>query len=135
MPSPEVIALDSNGYIKFGNYTAAEKIKSDDFEVNGDIYKVKTHSEITRVEKNGKLLYESVPGTSVQRFSLNEKECGFLIDGFENTQVTIELESETEYKIFIDDVNIGKSKSNLSSKLSFSVDLHRKPRDIKIERI
>ena len=134
MPAPEIISIESNGSLKFGDHTAEKKLKSDDFEVNGDVYRVKTHNEITRAEKNGKLLFESVPGSSVRNFSLNEKQCRFKLEGSENTQVTLELEPETEYKIFIDESNVGKSKSNRSSKLSFSVDLHNIPKDIRIER-
>ena len=135
MPAPEVIALESNGSLKFGGYSTAEKIKSNDFDVGGDIYKVKTHSEITRAEKNGKLLFESIPGTSVNKFILSEKQCAFTIEGFENTQITIELEPDTEYKLIIDGTDVGRSKSNRSSKFSFSVDLHDAPKDIVIERI
>ena len=131
----QVISLEPKGGLNFGNYKSAEKLKSDDFDVNGDIYKVKTHSEITRIEKNSMLLYESVPGTAVSRFTLNEKECAFSIEGFENTQITMELEPEKEYRIFIDDVNVGTTKSNRSSKLNFSVELSESPKDIRIEKI
>ena len=132
---PEIIFVDSNGSLNFGNYLSAEKLKSDDFEVNGDVYKVKTHNEITRAEKNGKLLYESIPGTNVCSFKLCERECKFTIEGSENAQVTLELEPETEYEIYIDNESAGKTRSTITSKLSFSVDLINNKRDIIIERI
>ena len=42
------------------------KTKKDGFEFQGDIYKVKTFKEITKLEKNGMFVYESVPGTAVE---------------------------------------------------------------------
>ena len=32
--------------------------------MQGDLYKVKTFKEITKLERNGMFVYESVPGTS-----------------------------------------------------------------------
>ena len=135
MPELEIISSEPNGSLRFGDHTLTAKQKSDDYEVNGDVYRVKSHSEITRAEKNGKLLFESVPGTSVRDFSLDEKCCEFLMNGRDNTRVTIELEPEREYRIYIDGVNAGNSMSNRSSKLSFSVDLHNEFIKIKIERV
>ena len=48
----------------------------------------------------------------------------FFVEGTENTQVTVELEPDTEYKVIVDDVNLGNMKTNLGGKLSFSVDLN-----------
>lgn len=36
---------------------------------DGDLYKVKTFKEITKLERNGMFVYESVPGTAVTDFS------------------------------------------------------------------
>ena len=36
----------------------------------------------------------------------------------------MELEPDTEYKVIVDDVNLGNMKTNLGGKLSFSVDLN-----------
>lgn len=44
------------------------KAKLDNFEKDGDIYKVKTFKEITKLERNGLFVYESVPGTAVMDF-------------------------------------------------------------------
>ena len=38
-------------------------------------------------------------------------------------QFTLELEPESEYEVFIDDVSAGKMNTNLSGKLSVSVEL------------
>ena len=54
----ELIRIEKSGGISFGNYELAAKTKRSDFEYNGDLYKVKTFKEITKLEKNGiKLIY------------------------------------------------------------------------------
>ena len=111
-----------------------EKKKVLDFEVNGDLYKVKTFCEITKLEKNGKMLLEAVPGATVHNFEMNEKGARFKVEGAEDVQITMELEPETEYKILIDDVNVGKMKSNLAGKVTFSVELKGIPA-VAIEKI
>ena len=47
----------------------------------------------------------------------------FNIYGFGDTQITIGLEEDTEYEVYVDDVSIGGMKTNLSGKLIFSVEL------------
>lgn len=119
----ELIRKEGNGTISFGNYELSEKSKVNDFEHNGDLYKVKTFKEITKLEKNGLIVYESVPGTSVNGLDITEKEVSFTVEGYEDSQITLELEAEKEYKIFIDDTNLGKMKTNLGGKLNFSIEL------------
>ncbi|MDR1066151.1 MAG: endosialidase [Clostridiales bacterium] len=131
----EKIRLETDGTLSFGNYSVSEKQKLDGFEVNGDLYKVKTHNEVTRLEKNSKLLLESVPGSTVHNFKLTEKVISYDIEGYEDTRLTLELEPKTEYRILIDDVNVGKMKSNLSGKINFSIDLSSRPQNVKIEKI
>ena len=58
----ELIRSESNGSISFGDYTLNAKSKLDNFEHGGDVYKVKTFKEITKLERNGMFVYESVPG-------------------------------------------------------------------------
>ena len=60
----ELIRKEDDGSISFGNYLMDEKKKVLDFEVQGDLYKVKTFKEITKLEKNGKMLLEAVPGAT-----------------------------------------------------------------------
>lgn len=57
----ELIRSEADGTISFGDYTLGAKAKLDNFEHQGDIYKVKTFSEITKLERNGMFVYESVP--------------------------------------------------------------------------
>jgi hypothetical protein len=119
----ELIREESNGTISFGNYELAVKSKVNDFEHDGDLYKVKTFKEITKLERNGMIVYESVPGTAVENLDITEKEVRFSVEGPEDAQITLELEAEKEYKIYIDDTNVGKMKTNLGGKLMFSVEL------------
>lgn len=120
----ELIRKENNGTLSFGNYTLDTKSKVSDFEHNGDLYKVKTYKEITKLEKNGLFVYESVPGTSVFDLDLEEKQITFKVEGTTSSQITLELEPEKEYKVFVDDTNIGKMKTNLGGKLVVSVDLN-----------
>ena len=98
----ELIRQEDNGTISFGNHLMDEKKKVLDFEVSGDLYKIKTFKEITKLEKNGKMLLETVPGATVHNFTVNERGAEFTVEGLEDTQITMELEPDTEYKILID---------------------------------
>ena len=64
----ELLRVESDGTISFGNYEKAEKQKLEDYEYNGDLYKVKSYHTMTKLERNGLFVYESVPGTSVFYF-------------------------------------------------------------------
>ena len=131
----ELIRVETDGTLSFGNYLLEEKKKVLDFEVSGDIYKVKTFDEITKLEKNGILLYESVPGTTVHNMKVEEKEVSFNVEGTKDSQITIELEPGKEYKLLLDEVNVGKIKSNLSGKINFSIDFEDKRRKVQIKKI
>ena len=48
----ELLRAENDGTLSFGDYTLGSKTKLDGFEFQGDIYKVKTFSEITKLEKN-----------------------------------------------------------------------------------
>ena len=67
----ELLREESDGTISFGNHELAEKKKLEDFEYEGDLYKVKTFQTMTKLERNGLFVYESVPGTSV--FTLRKR--------------------------------------------------------------
>lgn len=119
----ELICTQADGTISFGNYQLSAKSKVENFEHGGDLYKVKTFREITKLEKNGMFVYESVPGTTVLNLNSSEKEMSFLVEGAEDAQITLGMEDETEYKVFVDDADAGVMKTNLSGKLSLSVEL------------
>ena len=49
-----------------------------------------------------------------------------------HASITLELEPETEYKVHVDDVYVGKNKTNLGGKMSISVDLEE-GRPVKVD--
>ena len=119
----ELIRIEDNGTLSFGNYQLAEKAKKSDFEFKGDLYKVKTYKDITKLERNGMFVYESVPGTVVTGLKVTDKEAAFTVEGLEDTSITLELEPESEYKVYVDDVSMGKMKTNLGGKLVLSLEI------------
>ena len=99
----ELLRTEEDGRLSFGDYTLASKTKLDNFEFEGDLYKVKTFSEITKLEKNG--------------------------------MFTLELEPESEYEVLLDGVSAGKMTTNLSGKLSVSVEISEgEAVDVKVEK-
>ena len=88
----ELIRSEADGTISFGDYTLGAKAKLDNFEHQGDIYKVKTFSEITKLERNGMFVYESVPGTAVMNLNATDTGLTFQVEGPEDAQITVELE-------------------------------------------
>ena len=118
----ELIREESDGSISFGNYELAAKSKQDDFKYQGDIYKVKTFNEITKLEKNGSFVYESVPGTTVLNLNITEDGMSFGVEGKDNAQITVGLEEEAEYGITVNGKDAGTIKTNLGGKLSLSAE-------------
>ena len=132
----ELIREEETGALSFGNFALATKTKKDGFQYQGDSYKIKTFREITKLERNGMFVYESVPGTVVHDFRATDKAVNFVVEGEEDSQITLELEAEKEYKIHIDKVYVGKMKTNLGGKLNPSVELEpAKMVDILVEKI
>ena len=119
----ELIRSEEDGTISFGNYELETKSKLQDFEHQGDLYKVKTFYEITKLERNGMFVYESVPGTAVNHFQVFDTELTFTVEGTKDAQITVQLEDDCEYEVYVDGVAVGGMKTNLSGKLVFSVDL------------
>lgn len=131
----ELIRIEEDGSISFGNYLLDTKTKLDNVEHNGDVYKVKTYKDITKLERNGMFVYESVPGTAVNNFNVDEANVSLEVEGGEDSQITLELEPATEYRVYVDDVTIGSMKTNISGKLSLSVELGSKPVKVKIVKM
>ena len=98
----ELLRAENDGSLSFGDYTLSEKTKKDNYEFEGDIYKVKTFSEITKLERNGMFVYESVPGSAVEGFKETDSEVAFSVSAKGDVQFTLELEPECEYEVFID---------------------------------
>lgn len=130
----ELIRSEADGTISFGDYSQQAKAKLDNFEHQGDIYKVKTCWEITKLERNGMFVYESVPGTAVANLQVTDTGLTFTVEGPEDAQFTVELESEAEYEITIGGTNAGKMKTNLGGKLSVSVELGDEPVAVSIQK-
>ena len=131
----ELIRVEDNGSLSVGNYMVESKKKVVDFEVNGDLYYVKTYNEITRLEKNGKLLLEAVPGATIHNFEMDGKNVSFKVEGTDDIQITMELEPEKEYRVVIDDFNAGRVNGNLSGKVTFSVDAKGGAKKVLIEKL
>lgn len=132
----DLIRVSENGGLGFGDYTLAEKSKLSDFPHMGDLYKVKTFAEITKLERNGSFVYESVPGTKVEGFKEEDRKVSFCVEGNGNTQITLDLEEAKEYRVMIDGTNLGKMATNVGGKLIISVDLTGgQPQEVVIERI
>ena len=119
----ELLRAETDGKISFGDYTLASKSKVEDFQHAGDLLKVKTFNEITRLEKNGLVLYESVPGTSVTNFEETADGISFVVEGPEDAQITLGLAEDTEYEVIVAGTDAGHMKTNLGGKLSMSVEL------------
>lgn len=119
----ELIRKENDGTLSFGNYKLDTKSKLSDFEHEGDLYKVKTYSKITKLERNGMFMYESVPGTAVFNLDQKENEICFQVTGEDAVQITLELEAEKEYEIYKNESFLGKMKTNLGGKLIFSLEL------------
>lgn len=130
----ELIRVEDDGTISFGDYTLADKTKKSDFQYNGDIYKVKTYNEVTKLEKNELFVYESVPGTAVNNFNMQAQCVEFSVSGKEesNVSVTLELSPDTEYSVSLDGENVGNMTTKSGGKLSLSISLSDKPVQVKV---
>lgn len=119
----ELILTEDDGSLSFGNYELSTKAKLDNYEVAGDLYKVKTYCDITKLEKNGMFVYESVPGTSVREFVPSEYGVRFSVEAVKDCQITLGLLENQEYTIIVDGEVIGQMKTNMSGKLSVSLEM------------
>ncbi len=121
--------------LSFGNYELDAKTKKDGFEWKGDIYKVKTFRDITKLEKNGLFAYESVPGTAVTDFKEQAAGVDFTVEGPATAQVIIGLEEDCDYDVFMDDVQVDRLRTNVGGKLTLNVELENKPVHIHVVKV
>ena len=119
----QLLRAEEDGSISFGNYLLPEKKKLENFEHNGDLLKVKTFKDITKLENNENFVYESVPGTAVTFFKETENGVEFNVEGENDAQITLGLLENTEYSVFVNGNSIGKMSTNLGGKLNISVEL------------
>lgn len=122
-----------NDKLNFGDYTLSAKAKLEDFSYLGDLYKIKTYRDITKLERNGLLIYESVPGSNVRDLEFEKNGLHFIVESDKDIQITVGLEESTEYEVSIDEAIVEDYKTNISGKLVLSVSLgEKKSADIKI---
>lgn len=119
----ELIRKEADGVISFGNHKLEQKAKVDEYECDGDVYKVKTYKTMTKLERNGMFVYESVPGTSVLNYKETADAVTFTVEGDEDAQITVGLAENTEYDVVIGSEDCGKMKTNLGGKMNISVEL------------
>ncbi len=131
----EIIRADEQGVLSFGNYELKEKTKVIDFEVNGRLYKAKTFEEVTKLKRDGQLVYESLPGTAVHQFKVTDQQVTFQVEGRHTTQITLELEPETEYKLVVDDVVVDNVKTTVAGKVNFSIELNCVAKAIMLKKL
>ena len=122
----ELIRKEGNGIISFGDHTLQAKAKIEDFDVDGNLYKVKTFKELTKLERDGMFVYESEPGTSVNDFEVIPGGVSFTVCGDEDAMITVGLKEDTEYSVNVAGRDIGRIRTNLGGKLSISVELEGK---------
>ncbi|MCI8838224.1 MAG: endosialidase [Hungatella sp.] len=121
----ELIRSEENGAISFGNHRLEKKAKLDNFEHQGDLYKVKTFHEITKLERNGMFVYESVPGTAVSCFKAADWGVEFQVEGDKDVQITVQLEDDAQYSVTVDGASAGDMTTNMGGKLIVSVELNK----------
>ncbi len=133
--SKEIIKLNENGSLKFGDYTAIEKQKVADFNFNGTLVSVKTHKDITVLKKNDNLFLETVPGANIDNFVVKKGEVSFDITGYKQTMVTLGVHPEEIYQINVNGHEIETQKSKLSGKISVSLDVEGTAKNVVIKKI
>ena len=119
----ELIRPEEDGSISFGDYALAAKTKKSDVEVHGDSYKVKTFREVTRLECNDSLVYESEPGTAVSHFKADEDGVSFTVEGPEDAQIILGLSDDASYRVSIGGEDQGVIETGMGGKLVLSVEL------------
>lgn len=119
----ELLRVEENQTLSFGDYTLAKKTKVEDFEFQGDLYKVKTFVGITKLERNGLFVYESVPGSAVEEFYMDDNGASFKVSSGQDIQLTVELEPEQIYCVAIGENEASEIKTNLGGKLNMSLEM------------
>jgi hypothetical protein len=119
----ELIRKEGDGTLSFGNYLLDTKTKKADFKYEGASYKIKTFKEITKLEKNGTMVYESVPGSVVTNFKRNEDVVEFAVEAASDISFTLEMEPSAEYELEVNGVSAGRISTNVGGKLNASLSL------------
>ncbi len=119
----QLITKTDEGTLNFGNYLLDSKTKKDGFKFEGASYKIKTFKEITKLERNGVMVYESVPGSTVTNFKGNQDVVEFDVEAAGDISFTLEMEPSSEYKLVVNGVSSGRIPTNVGGKLNASLEL------------
>ena len=88
---------------------------------------------VAKLERNGMFVYESVPGTAVRNFLETDEGVSCQIEGYKDSQVTVQLEEDTLYKVYEDGLLTAEIQTNLSGKLAVNLELEDgKPLELKL---
>ncbi len=133
--SNQLIFTGADGALNFGDFTLPEKAKKPDFSFEGDLYKVKTSRDSTRLERNDLLVYESEPGTTVRNFTETPEKLSFTAEGAEDAQITIGMEENKDYAVEVNGKQLGVIPTVMGGKLVFSIELSPgNPSEVNIRR-
>ena len=54
---------------------------------------------------------------------VTDEDVEFAVEGSRDAQITIQLENDTDYEVYVDGAAVGSMKTNMSGKLSVSLEL------------
>ncbi|WP_305768869.1 endosialidase [Candidatus Epulonipiscium viviparus] len=128
----ELIRVNDDGSLSFGNYLLPAKDKVEEFIIDGVSFKAKTFNEVTKLKREGQLVYESIPGTAVHHFSVSDEKVYFTIEGYAPTGITLELTPSTTYQFKIDGQEVALVKTTATGKVSIHVDAVKEPQTIEL---
>ena len=118
-----LIKIEDDNTLSFGNFSADTKQKLTDFMFEDNSYNIRAYKESMRLTKHQELLLETVPGANIHHFNKENLEVHFGITGFTNTNITIQLQADTIYRVTVGKDKLGSLNSGISGKINFSVDL------------
>lgn len=121
----DIISININENLDFGCHELDHKSK-EIIEYRGLNVKVKTHSEITRLERDELMIYESVPGTTVTDFSYRPEKISFNVTGMGNTSIIIAVNQNNKYRLMIDDEQYFATNVLSGGKIQFIIDFNLK---------
>lgn len=98
----KLIEINEQSNLNFGDYTLSEKSK-ENIIYNEYEYKLKTFKDVTRLERDELLIYESVPGTYVENFSYKSDEISFMVSGNDTASIIIGVNQDSNFSLTIDD--------------------------------
>lgn len=129
----ELISVNDIKLLDFGNFTSEKKLK-ESMEFMGDQYNIKTYNEVTRLEKNDLMIYESVPGTEVSNFLDDIEKISFRVKGNGNTSIILAVEENKEFKFSIDGIEYENNSLLAQGKLNVNVDLNEDWVEIEVNK-